>query len=179
MTDAFLRILDDVVANKHVNDEAQLGKLVTGEETKALLTTKMQELKKDEGHFQKLSKEAKESKQEKKLILRAYPMTNNPDFKPQIILRDLDKETTQSFIRKCKKEGVLVNSGLVAVFNVSLVDFVQDGGLKQDFYRIREIHTVNLRRYWSCDISGTLGVNMMALENVVSTSTKCQDNFRD
>ena len=179
VTNAFLRILDDVVANKHVDDEAQLGRLVAGEETKALLTAKMQELMKDEGHFQKLLKEEEETKREKKLIPCAYPMPNNPDFKSQIILRDLDKETTQSFIRKCKKEGVSVNSGLAAVFEVGLVDFVQDGGLKQDFYRIHEVHSVNLRRYWSCDTSGTLGVHMMTFANVVSTPAKWRDNFWD
>ncbi len=64
-------------------------------------------------------------------------MPKDPAFKSQIARHDLDKETTQSLIRKCKEEQITVNSGLVLVFSTSLVDFVLEGGLKQDLQNPR------------------------------------------
>ncbi|MPC34293.1 hypothetical protein E2C01_027677 [Portunus trituberculatus] len=177
VTDSFLRILDDVLAGKPVDDTVQFGKVVAGEETKALLAAKMEELTKDKDSFKQLQNDLKNAAQAEKLIPQAYPMPRDPNYKCQIVLRDLDKESTMCFIKKCKQEGVTVNSGLASVFNVSLVDFVREGGLQQDFYRIRELHTVSLRRNWSGDTSGTLGVHMMPFENKISTPARWQNNF--
>ncbi|XP_063871112.1 uncharacterized protein LOC135106243 isoform X2 [Scylla paramamosain] len=177
VTDAFLRVLDDVLASKPVDDTTQLGRLTTGEETKALLTAKMQELTKDQDRLKKLQRDLEKAHQSEKLIPRVYPMFKHPKAKFQAVLRDLDKESTQSFIRKCREEGVTVNSGLAAVFSVSLVDFVREGGLEQDFYCIRDRIPVNMRRYWQGDTSGTLGVHCMVLQNTVSTPASWRDNF--
>ena len=177
VTDTFLRVLDDVLADKPVDDTVQLGRVVAGEQTKALLTAKMEELTKDKDRFKQLQNDLKRALQAEKLIPRTYPMPRDPNFKCQIVLRDMDKESTLCFIRKCKQEGVTVNSGLASVFNVSLVDFVKEGGLQQDFYRIRDMHTVNMRRNWPGDTSGTLGVHMMAFENKISTPGRWRDNF--
>uniref|UniRef100_A0A0P4W7J8 Condensation domain-containing protein n=1 Tax=Scylla olivacea TaxID=85551 RepID=A0A0P4W7J8_SCYOL len=177
VTNAFLQVLNDVLAGKPVDDTVQLGKVVAGEETKALLTAKIEELTKDKDRFKQLQDDTIKAQQAEKLIPRTYPMPRDPNFKCQIVLRDLDKDSTMAFIRKCKQEGVTVNSGLASVFNVSLVDFVREGGLQQDFYHIRELHTVSLRRNWSGDTSGTLGVHMMALENKISTPARWRDNF--
>ncbi|KAK8384264.1 hypothetical protein O3P69_009195 [Scylla paramamosain] len=98
-------------------------------------------------------------------------------FESQIVLRDLDITTTQNFISKCKEENVTVNSGLTAVLNVSLVDFLRQEGLEQEFYHIHEVHAVNLRRYWSGDTMGTLGVHVMDIDNVVSTPANWRGNF--
>lgn len=177
VTDAFLRVLDDVLAGKPVDDTAQLGKLVAGEETIALLAAKRKELVKDKDRLKQLQNDMLKAQQAEKLIPRAYPMPRDPNAKCQIVLRDLDKESTQSFFRKCKQEGVTVNSGLTALFNVSLVDFVREGGLQQDFYHIHELHAVNLRRNWSGDTSGTLGLHMMGFANTTSTPAKWRDDF--
>ncbi|KAG0710760.1 hypothetical protein GWK47_022133 [Chionoecetes opilio] len=177
VTDTFLCVLDNVVTGEPIDDAIQHGKLVAGEESKAILTARVEELMRDEAHFQQLQEDLKKRKIKKKLIPRANPRARDPDFKCQIVLRDLDKETTQRFIKKCKKEGVTVNSGLVAVCDAGIVDFVKDGGLEQDFYSIRGMHTVSMRRYWLGDTSKTLGVHMMPLEIAVSTPTEWRDNF--
>ncbi|KAK8373369.1 hypothetical protein O3P69_016278 [Scylla paramamosain] len=96
--------------------------------------------------------------EETKDIITTRMMELMEDEDHQIVLRDLDKETTQSFISKCKEEQITLNSGLLAVFNTSLVDFVLEGGLEQDFYRIQELHAVNMRRYWSSNTSGSTRV---------------------
>ncbi|KAG0722944.1 hypothetical protein GWK47_005785 [Chionoecetes opilio] len=177
VTDTFLCMLDNVVTGKPIDDAIQHGKLVAGEESIAILTARVEELMRDEAHFQQLQEDLKKRKRKKKLIPRAYPKARDPDFKCQIVLRDLDKETTQRFIKKCKKEGVTVNSGLVAVYDAGIVDFVKDGGLEQDFYSIRGMHAISMRRYWLGDTSKTLGIHMVPLEIAFSTPTKWRDNF--
>ncbi|MPC22090.1 hypothetical protein E2C01_015095 [Portunus trituberculatus] len=173
VTDAFLRVLDDVLAGKPIDDTAQLGKLTAGEETK----TKMQELTKDQDHLKQVQRELEEMHHSEKLIQRVYPMPREPEVKFQVVLQDLDEERSQAFISKCRKEGVTVNSGLSAVFSVSFVDFVQEGGLQEDFYTIRDRFPVNMRQYWQGDTSETLGVHIMIIESTISTPTTWRDNF--
>ncbi|XP_063877085.1 uncharacterized protein LOC135109592 [Scylla paramamosain] len=179
IVNAFLNVLDDMLSDKAVDDAVQLGRIDAGEETKDIITTRMMELMEDEDQYQQLRENMKKSKQDEKLVPRAYPMPKDPAFKSQIVLRDLDKETTQSFISKCKEEQITLNSGLLAVFNTSLVDFVLEGGLEQDFYRIQELHAVNMRRYWSSNTSGALGAHRMMMKNVVSTPLNWKDHFWD
>ncbi|XP_063856620.1 uncharacterized protein LOC135098288 [Scylla paramamosain] len=177
IVNAFLNVLDDMLSDKAVDDAVQLGRIDAGEETNGIITTRMMELMEDEDQYQQLRENMKKSKQDEKLIPRAYPMAEDPAFKSQRVLRDLDKETTQTFIRKCKEEQITLNSGLLAVFNTSLVDFVLEGGLEQDFYRIQELHAVNMRRYWSSNTSGALGAHRMMMKNVVSTPLNWKDHF--
>lgn len=178
VTNAFLQVLDDVVAGKSVDDTVQVGKVVAGEETKAILEAKLEELMK-EGRLQQVQEDIKQSRLREKLVPRAYPMPRDPDFKNEIIVQDLDQETTLNFIRKCKKEGVTVNSGLVAVLRGALVDFIREGDVEQDVYQIEDFHTVNMRRYWSGNTTGTLGIHMMILSISASTPAKWRDNFWD
>ncbi len=135
-------------------------------------------MKNDDG-FQQLQEDIERSSQKKrgKLIPLAYPKAIESHFESQIVLRDLDITTTQNFISKCKEENVTVNSGLTAVLNVSLVDFLRQGGLEKEFYHIHEVHAVNLRRYWSGDTLGTLGVHAMDIDDVVSTPANWRENF--
>ncbi len=167
-----------MVAGKSITDSAQLGKLVAGEETEVLMRKAMHELMKDDDSSQHLREDMERSRRKKKLVPLAFPMATESHFESQIVLRDLDLKTTQNFITKCKKEKVTVNSGLTAVLNVSLVDFLRQGGLEKEFYHIHEVHAVNLRRYWSGDTLGTLGVHAMDIDNVVLTPANWRGNFR-
>ncbi|XP_063842202.1 uncharacterized protein LOC135089940 [Scylla paramamosain] len=179
IVNAFLNVLDDMLSDKAVDDAVQLGRIDAGEETKDIITTRMMELMEDEDQYQQLRENMKKSKQDEKLIPRTYPMAKDPAFKSQRVLRDLDKETYQTFISKCKEEQITLNSGLLAVFNTKLVDFVLEGGLEQDFYRIQELHAVNMRRHWSSNTSGALGAHRMMMRNVVSTPLNWKDHFWD
>ncbi len=79
------------------------------------------------------------------------------------------KETCFTCISDGYRVSLRVNSGLTAVLNVSLADFLRQRGLEQEFFHIHEVHAVNMRRYWSGDTLGTLGVHAMDINNVVST----------
>ncbi len=63
------------------------------------------------------------------------------------------------------------------MLNVSLADFLRQRGLEQEFFHIHEVHAVNMRRYWSGDTLGTLGVHAMDINNVVSTPANWRGNF--
>lgn len=179
ITDAFVRFLDDVVTSTAIDDIVQVGKLVAGEETEALIVAKREDLLMDNDNLNRIMVKAKKLKTEQKLVPRAYPMPMDPSYRCQIVLTDLNRETTQNFIKRCKKERVTVNSGLVAVLNVGLVDFIREGGLKQDEYHINGTYTVNMRRYWSGDTAGTLGLHMLIMKAITSTPAKWRKNFWD
>ena len=177
ITDVFLRLLDYVVAGTFVDDTQQVGKLAGGEHTQAMLKARKEELMQDQDQFQHLKN--MEQPVQEMLIPRAYPMARDPEFKSQMLVRHLDKDSTHAFIRKCKKEGITVNSGMVAAINVALVDFVREGGLEQDFYHVQGGQSVNMRRYWPGDSSQAFGDHMLVMkpQHTVLTPVSWRDNF--
>lgn len=178
VTQTFLHILDDVIAGTPIDDGAQAGKLVAGD-TSAILAAMVGELRKDKFRLQNLKEEMRKFVTAEKLVPRAFPMPLDPNHKVQMVLRNLDKETTQDFIKRSKQEGVTVNSAMTAIINVSLVDLVQEAGLEQDTYIIHEYHSVNMRRYWSGDTRGTLGCHMLMPHTKFPTPAKWRQSFWD
>ncbi|KAK8392857.1 hypothetical protein O3P69_013112 [Scylla paramamosain] len=174
---SLLHILDDMIADSPVDDEVQMGNLANGEESKAILTAMAEQLREDKDRQQNIIEEANKSRNAEKLIPRAYPMSRGPNPKDQIVMQDLDKETTQNFLKRCKQEGVTVNSAMTAVINISLVDFVREGGLEQDTYTIHELHSVNLRRYFSGNTDKTVGCHMLLPRVLFPTPAKWREVF--
>ena len=177
IAESLLHILDDMIAGNSIDDQIQMGTLVNGEEFKAILTAMAERIKQDKDYQQNIIREANKSRTAEKLIPRTYPMPRGPNPKVQIVMQDLDKETTQNFFKRCKQEGVTVNTAMTAVINVSLVDFVREGGLEQDTYTIHELHSVNLRRYWSVNTNRTLGCNMLLPRVLYPTPAEWRESF--
>lgn len=177
IAESLVHILDDMIAGTPVDDNVQMGTLVSGEESKIILTAMAEQLREDKDLQQKVIEEANRFHNAEKLIPRAYPMPRGPNPAVQIVMHDLDKETTQNLFKRCKQEGVTVNTAVTAVINVSLVDFVREGGLEQDTYTIHELHAVNLRRYWSGNKDKTLGCHMMLSHVLLPTPAKWREGF--
>lgn len=49
--------------------------------------------------------------------------------------------------------------------------------MKQEAYLIKEMHTINMRRYWSGDHSRSLGCHIFLLANNVEIATNWRENF--
>jgi len=67
----------------------------------------------------------------------------------RIIPGELDEKTTEKFLKRCKKEGVTLNSAFTAVANLAIYRMIleKDSSMKKmDVYGIQ---TINLRRYWT------------------------------
>lgn len=173
----FLRILDDVIAGKPIDDNEQLGELASGEETEALMAAAQQELKKDKNLLKQTLEELEKRHEADKLIPRAFPHPNDPNYTTKIVTEALDEEATTRFFRRCKQEGVTVNSGFTTLINGSLVDFVREAGLRQDTYPIYGLHAVNMRRYWQGDVSRALGCHISGMEHNGSLTHQWRDNF--
>lgn len=118
MMNIFLQILDDVIAGKAIDDTEQLGELASGEETEALLETMKQKLNKDENLLKQTSVEMEKRHEAEKLIPLAFPQPEDPNYTTKIVTENLDEETTTRFLRRCKQEGVTVNSGFVILSTV-------------------------------------------------------------
>ncbi|MPC35135.1 hypothetical protein E2C01_028551 [Portunus trituberculatus] len=177
IAESLLHILDDMIAGNPIDDKVQIGTLADGEESKAILTVMAEKMRQDSDFQQNIIEEANKSRKTEKLIPRAYPMPRGPNPKVQIVMQDLDKETTQNFFKRCKQEGVTVNTAMTSVINVSLVDFVREGGLEQDTYTVHELHSVNLRRYWSGNTDKTLGCHMLMPRVLHPTPAKWREGF--
>lgn len=174
---SLLQILDDMITGKPVDDKVQMGNVASGEETKVILTAMVKRLREDKDRLQSIIEDINKSRKAEKLIPQTFPMPMDSNYRVEMVLQDLDKETTQKFFKRCKQEGVTVNSAMTAVINVSLVDFVREGGLEQDTYTIHELHGINMRRYWSGNTNGTLGCHMLLPRVLFSTPAKWREGF--
>ncbi|XP_064111299.1 uncharacterized protein LOC135218780 [Macrobrachium nipponense] len=59
----------------------------------------------------------------------------------------VESEDSNVLMTKVKREGVTLNSALVAVINVALMELVSERGLLPDSYEVASIITTTLRRY--------------------------------
>ncbi|XP_045108441.1 uncharacterized protein LOC123503085 [Portunus trituberculatus] len=173
----FLRILDDVIAGNPIDDSEQLGELASGEETATLLAVTEEELKENTENLEQAVEEYKKQHEKEKLIVRAFPNQDDPNYITKIISETLDEETTSRFFRRCKQEGVTVNSGFTALTNCSLVDLVRETGMKQDNYPLQVTHAVNMRRYWQGDVSRALGCHIAVISLHETLTHQWRDNF--
>ncbi|XP_071552729.1 uncharacterized protein [Panulirus ornatus] len=177
IVDLFLQILDDVIEGKTVNDEEQLGESEAGVETEKLLSAVEAELEQDPEYLQSLLNEARNENKEPILTVQAYPPPEGVEVKTKVMIKDLDKNTTKDFLKRCKDEGVTVHSGFTALLNGSIVDILEETGMKQEAYHIKELHTVNMRRYWPGDTSRALGCHISLLANHDKIAASWRDNF--
>ncbi|KAK8396014.1 hypothetical protein O3P69_005238 [Scylla paramamosain] len=173
----FLRILDDVIAGNPIDDSEQLGELASGDETAALLAAMEEEIKKNVDDLEQTLEEYKKKLESEKLLCRAFPNQDDPNYITKIVSETLDEETTSRFFRRCKQEGVTVNSGFAALMNCSVVDLVREMGMKQDNYSIQMIHAVNMRRYWQGDVSRALGCHIAVISQHETLTQQWRDNF--
>lgn len=173
----FLRILNDVIAGNPIDDREQLGELANGEETAALLAATEEEIKKNVEATEQALEEFKKHRDSEKLVQRAFPNQDDPHYITKIVSESLDEETTSRFFRRCKQEGVTVNSGFTALVSGSMIDLVREEGLKQDNYLLQVVHSINLRRYWQGDVSRALGCHISGTAQPETLTHQWRDNF--
>lgn len=154
----FVDILNDVISGKCINDLEQLGEHVSDEQTMKLFEEAFQELMKNPREAETY-KSILDGSMTDALFLKAYPPPTNKTPKTLNLTCSLSKEETKRFIERCKKEGVTIHSGFCSVANAAIVDMLAKTGIKQESYKIKNYHTVNIRRYWKGETSKTLGAH--------------------
>ncbi|XP_063606352.1 uncharacterized protein LOC134781200 [Penaeus indicus] len=173
-----VQLLEDVIARNPINDEEKLGICVSGERTQQLVDERFAAIKADSEYKEKMMKEFQASQKSCLLASMIPEGAGEKEPKTRMLLRNLDTDTSTAFFKRCREEGVTVNSAFTAVGSVAMVDFLVEGGIDQDTYRISSNHVVNARRYWGGDTSDYLGCHALPTNPVtVETPRTVGSNF--
>ncbi|XP_068210056.1 uncharacterized protein [Palaemon carinicauda] len=155
----FISLLNDVIANRPINDEEPLGHFASDEETMKLIMEQKVVLEGNPKLKAKIEEDLLFQNGHSPLMVKSFPRSNKKKHISSIV-RVLDREVTSRFIHRCKKEKVTVGSAFTAVVNMAIVDVLMDCGVIEDSYMIENFHTINLRRFWKPRTSVPLGLHM-------------------
>nr|XP_027215422.1 uncharacterized protein LOC113808270 [Penaeus vannamei] len=156
-----VQLLDDVLAGKHIDDEEQLGVFIPDEKTKSLIKEQEAVLETDPELKDRLLKDYQALKERRSYINSVFKGVGEKEGRSVILTQNWDAETTAAFIKRCRAEGVTVNSAYTAIASLAMVDLLVDGGFAKDSYSIRSAHVLNARRYWEEDTSKYLGCHLL------------------
>ncbi|XP_068208397.1 uncharacterized protein [Palaemon carinicauda] len=162
---SLIGILNDVIDNKPICDEEQIGYFVSETETEKLVSVKMTALREDPSLMQELISRGEERGIGMPLLLKVEPPPKGED-KCCNLTHVFDIDTTKKFVSKCKAEGVAVHSAFSALANASIVTFLVENKNIQNSYKMCNGHVINLRRYWSKDSSEAMGCHAIAPLNI-------------
>ncbi|XP_037792805.1 uncharacterized protein LOC119588171 [Penaeus monodon] len=174
-----LRILNDVIAGRPIDDQEQLGEMVVQEEFKAMVSAKLRELQKDPENLQRLVEEKEKAMTSVPLLLQCHPSLEGTEVKTKLIFEELDEDTTRRFFHRCKKEGVSVGSAFTALINGATIDLAKRAGRTDETFTLQEVHTLNLRRFLSGDASKHLGIHSTLFAHAVEAPAAWRESFWD
>lgn len=174
-----LKILNDVIAGRPIDDQEQLGEFVSGEEFRAMVSARLIELEEDPENLQRLVKENKTVMASVPLLLQCYPSLEGTEMKTEVLFEELDEDTTRRFFQRCKKEGVSVGSAFTALINGATIDLAKKAGRTDDTFTLNESHALDLRRLLSGDASKHLGSHITILHHAVEAPAAWQESFWD
>ncbi|CAL4127263.1 unnamed protein product [Meganyctiphanes norvegica] len=167
----FIKLINSVINGDVINDETQLGHHDDGSQTIKQKEQKNKEFNENPEYKEKKVREF-ESLKKLPFLLRAYPPEEGVTPCTLTITYDLDKDSTNRFLTRCKAEGVSVHSGFCAMANAAIVEIVEGKGIKEDVYDLTLMHTVNMRRYWTGESSKALGMHLGTLMQRTLTPNK-------
>ncbi|XP_068210053.1 uncharacterized protein [Palaemon carinicauda] len=155
----FISLLNDVIANRPINDEEPLGHFASDEETMKLIMEQKVVLEGNPNLKAKIEEDLLFQNGHSPLIVKSFPRSEKKK-RTSSIIRVLDREVTSKFIQRCKLEKVTVGSGFTAIVNMAIVDVLVEYGVIEDSYMIENFHIINIRRYWKRRTSVPLGLHM-------------------
>ncbi|XP_069977260.1 uncharacterized protein [Penaeus vannamei] len=172
-----LKILNDVIAGRPIDDQEQLGEMVSDDEFRAMVSAKLIELEEDPENLQRLVEEKKRVKKSVPLLLQCYPSLEGTEMKTEVLFEELDEDTTRRFFQRCKKEGVSVGSAFTALVNGATIDLAKKAGRTDDTFTLNESHALDVRRFLSGDASKHLGLHITVLHHAVEAPAAWRESF--
>ncbi|ROT74435.1 hypothetical protein C7M84_007054 [Penaeus vannamei] len=172
-----VQILDDILAGKEINDEEQLGIYISDEKTKKAIEEQVALVKGNPELQSKLVADWQVLQGRRSLLKTVFKGVGEEKGRSLYRTQNLDAKTTAAFIKRCRAEGITVNSAFAAIANFTVVDLLVHGGFERDSYSIRSTHVVNARRYLEGDTSQYLGCHIMLLNPIFETPRNFSENF--
>lgn len=173
----FAQVLDDMSAGRPIDDNEQFAVFVSPEKTDAIVNEKVKALRDNSELLLRQTKEF-QACQKKSFYKSTYKINEDMPLTTGFETVFFDSDTTASFLKRCRAEGVTVNSAYTAITNHAMMDLM-DGGLEKDTYHIHSDHVFNARRYWGEASDGEyLRCHVMPLVTVtVETPRNARENI--
>lgn len=172
-----IQILDDVLAGKQIDEEEQLGIFISDEKTIKAVQEQVAFVKDNPEILKTLEKDHQVLQGRRSIFKNTFKGVAKEEARTLFMTQNLDSETTAAFIKRCRAEGVTVNSAFIGIANFALVDLLVQGGLERDSYSIRSSHVLNARRYMEGDASQYLGCHLTILNVIFETPRSFSESF--
>ncbi|XP_068227590.1 uncharacterized protein [Palaemon carinicauda] len=157
-----ISLLNDVIAGRDINDEEQLAEFRNHDETNRVILEKKRLLEKNLESQKRLFSEIDRKKDIKSIFIESFKRADGGKDRTRSVLRIMDETSTSKFIQKSRSEGVTVHSAFTALANVAMVDLFIEKDIRQHSYLLINNHVINIRRYWSGDVSRSFGCHIVA-----------------
>ncbi|XP_042868206.1 uncharacterized protein LOC122250700 [Penaeus japonicus] len=96
----------------------------------------------------------------------------------RVLHHELDEFTTRNLLRRCKMEGVTLNSAFTAAANLTLYRMMADKNHSLDATTVSSLQAINMRRYWPKDAQpNTFGCHISMLDVGFATNRADLDGF--
>ncbi|CAL4067989.1 unnamed protein product [Meganyctiphanes norvegica] len=172
----FTILLNQVISGENIENSVQIGYHASADQTLKQLKYIEDEIRIDKNENDTKMKNNC-NKDNFPLLLQAFPGSKECIDTTHCIEKEINKETTSIFFRKCKENMVTVNSAVTYITGCAAVDLLASSGIKNDHYNLQLSHQIDLRRYWKGDISKALGDHAFAYRYDINVPRKWESNF--
>ena len=152
-------IINDVMGSQNVNDGEQLGEITGDEEIRSLYDEEMTRLRENPELCEEIKRELTEGSRVRPFIRQICAVPGDVPVLTRSVDATFDQQMSGRFYQRAKSKGVSLHSALTGLFNLSLVDLMQEHGISEDRYDIRAGHDINVRRYYKGNSSKVLGIH--------------------
>ena len=111
-------------------------------------------------------------------FIRHYAMPTSNEGCTQVIYHELDEITTERLLKRCKMEGVTLNTAFTAAANIGMYRMILQRDSSVQKTQFDNQQAVNMRRYWPKDKrKNAYGCHISMLDISVPTEISDIDNF--
>ncbi|KAK3867830.1 hypothetical protein Pcinc_026737 [Petrolisthes cinctipes] len=168
--ECLFQVLNDIIAGKDTNDIKDVAEYKGFDEWQEVIDDYNAKLKNDPEKLNALLEEYSTSSPEGPLFSRFLTLPEDVPYKTRFIETYFDLDTSNRYVKKCKDNGITVNSAILSLINVSFVDFFRESGLELEEYNLTSENTVSTRRYLPKSMSKIVGPHIsFCLFNFVTT----------
>uniref|UniRef100_A0A0N7ZCH3 Phthiocerol/phthiodiolone dimycocerosyl transferase C-terminal domain-containing protein n=1 Tax=Scylla olivacea TaxID=85551 RepID=A0A0N7ZCH3_SCYOL len=164
-------ILDDLTAERRVDDAEQLADHVGDEEARLLYERERQRLLHDPDLYRRRKEELMAATKVPPPILSVLSFPRNEVATTRSVKLVLDEPATQAFRQICQAEGVSLHCALTGVVNVAMLGILEALPNTPPEHNFVCSHDINLRRYYEGDTSRILGVHIATFSYKMSLVT--------
>ena len=174
----FLSILNDIIDKRAVSDKEQLAEFCDDRETVELIKQRKQQLEKNPRIEESIASDIRKLTVQRPLMNEVFPISEEECHSTtRHISRTLNSKDTTKLLEFFKEEQLTVNSGFLALANLSLVAMFQKRGRNDKSFLIPSYNAINYRRYWKGNQLRNFGCHFGSICLLTDTPANSAHNF--